>query len=115
MLTPEAFKAAGCPKRFPEQIKEGLLPWQPKKLYVGTGGGDGDTVQLDTGTEDPALGMSYWQFAVEGLRHQLSQGAGDGVRALGSTLMDTNSSRPRLGYRRVMRRNRTSSTALIRA
>src|SRR4051812_29578602 len=77
ILTPEAFKAAGDPKRFPEQIKDGLLPWQPRKLYIGNRGGDDYTVRLDTGTNDPALGMSYWQFAVEGLRHQLSQGAGD--------------------------------------
>ena len=34
------------------------------------------TVKLNTGEVNPALGMSYIQFAVEGLRHQLSQGAG---------------------------------------
>ncbi|MGB9239747.1 MAG: PIG-L family deacetylase, partial [Terriglobales bacterium] len=33
ILTKEAFRAAADPKRFPEQIKEGLQPWQPKKLY----------------------------------------------------------------------------------
>jgi len=30
-----------------------------------------------TGEEDPVLGMSYVQFAVEGLKHQQSQGLGD--------------------------------------
>src|SRR5450755_4180434 len=35
ILTKEAFRAAADPKRFPEQIKEGLQPWQPKKLYIG--------------------------------------------------------------------------------
>jgi hypothetical protein len=34
------------------------------------------TIKINTGEEDPALGMSYAQFAMEGLRHQLSQGAG---------------------------------------
>jgi hypothetical protein len=34
------------------------------------------TVRLNTGATDPVLGMSYIQFAMEGLRHQLSQGAG---------------------------------------
>ena len=29
----EAFRAAADPKRFPEQINEGLLPWQAKKFY----------------------------------------------------------------------------------
>src|SRR5438309_5642071 len=35
ILTREAFLAAADANRFPEQIKEGLLPWQAKKLYVG--------------------------------------------------------------------------------
>jgi LmbE family N-acetylglucosaminyl deacetylase len=29
----EVFKAAGDPKAFPEQIREGLHPWQPLKVY----------------------------------------------------------------------------------
>ncbi|MGH9564895.1 MAG: PIG-L family deacetylase, partial [Candidatus Angelobacter sp.] len=58
VLTREAFRAAGDPSRFPEQIKEGLLPWQPKKLYLGNPPrmfqglkvADEDyTVKLDTG------------------------------------------------------------------
>jgi LmbE family N-acetylglucosaminyl deacetylase len=84
ILTKEAFRAAADPKRFPEQIKDGLLPWQAKKLYIGNVCGFGAntcpdenyTVRLNTGEVDPALGMSYAQFAMEGLRHQLSQGAG---------------------------------------
>ena len=35
ILTREAFRAAADPNRFPEQIKDGLLPWQAKKLYIG--------------------------------------------------------------------------------
>jgi LmbE family N-acetylglucosaminyl deacetylase len=85
ILTREAFRAAADPNRFPEQIKEGLQPWQPKKLYIGNVCGFGATscpdenwtVKLNTGEEDPALGMSYVQFAIEGLRHQQSQGLGD--------------------------------------
>jgi LmbE family N-acetylglucosaminyl deacetylase len=85
ILTKEAFRAAGDPKRFPDQIKEGLEPWQPKKLYIGNVCGFGAstcadenyTVKLNTGEEDPVLGMSYSQFAIEGLRHQESQGLGD--------------------------------------
>src|SRR5437868_13464457 len=34
IVSKEAFRAAADPKRFPEQIKEGLLPWQAKKLYT---------------------------------------------------------------------------------
>src|SRR5919108_2670647 len=33
MLTREAFFAAGDPQRFPEQIAEGLRPWQAGKLF----------------------------------------------------------------------------------
>jgi LmbE family N-acetylglucosaminyl deacetylase len=84
ILTREAFRAAADPNRFPEQIQEGLQPWQARKLYIGNVCGFGATtcpdenytVKLNTGTFSPALGMSYAQFAMEGLRHQLSQGAG---------------------------------------
>ena len=84
ILAQEAFRAAADPNRFPEQIKEGLQPWQAKKLYIGNVCGFGAsscpdenyTVKLNTGVVDPALGKSYIQFAMDGLRHQLSQGAG---------------------------------------
>jgi LmbE family N-acetylglucosaminyl deacetylase len=84
ILSREAFRAAADPKRFPEQIKEGLHPWQAKKFYIGNVCGFGATtcaeenytVRLNTGTHDPVLGVSYAQFAMEGLKHQLSQGAG---------------------------------------
>ena len=84
LLSREAFHAAADPKRFPDQINAGLLPWQPKKLYIGNVCGFGAntcpdenyTLRLNTGEVDPVLGMSYVQFAMLGLRHQLSQGAG---------------------------------------
>jgi len=83
ILTKEAFRAAADPKRFPEQIAEGLEPWQAKKLYIGNVCGfgamtcpDADwTIRLNSGEHSPELGESYVQFAMEGLRHQLSQGA----------------------------------------
>ncbi len=83
ILTKEAFRAAADPKRFPEQIAEGLEPWQAKKLYIGNVCGFGAmtcedekwTVRLNTGSRSELLGESYVQFAMQGLRHQLSQGA----------------------------------------
>jgi LmbE family N-acetylglucosaminyl deacetylase len=83
ILAKEAFRAAADPKRFPEQISQGLLPWQAKKFYIGNVCSfgaqtcpDADwTLKLNSGENSPALGMSYVQFAMEGLRHQLSQGA----------------------------------------
>jgi LmbE family N-acetylglucosaminyl deacetylase len=85
ILTKEAFRAAADPNRFPDQIKEGLQPWQAKKVYVGNVCGFGATtcadenytVKLNTGEEDAVLGMSYVRFAIEGLRHQQSQGLAD--------------------------------------
>src|SRR5215471_6442139 len=88
VLTREAFRAAADPNKFPEQIKEGLLPWQAKKLYLGNPPGmfsganvadDAYTVKLNSGEYSPVLGMSYTQFALEGLAHQTSQGTG-GIR-----------------------------------
>ena len=85
ILSREAFRAAADPKRFPEQIAEGLLPWQAKKFYIDNVcpfrsnecSPENYTVKLSTGEKDPNLGMTYIQFAMEGLRHQLSQGAGE--------------------------------------
>jgi LmbE family N-acetylglucosaminyl deacetylase len=34
LMAQEVFKAAGDPKMFPEQIREGLLPWTPVKEYA---------------------------------------------------------------------------------
>jgi len=88
ILAREAFRAAADPNRFPEQLKEGLVPWQAKKLYLGNpprmfqglNVADEDyTVKLDPGEYSPLLGMSYTQFALEGLAHQTSQGTG-GIR-----------------------------------
>jgi LmbE family N-acetylglucosaminyl deacetylase len=33
-MAQEVFEAAGDPNRFPEQIKEGLRPWKPLKVYA---------------------------------------------------------------------------------
>jgi LmbE family N-acetylglucosaminyl deacetylase len=77
ILTREAFRAAADPNRFPEQIRAGLQPWQAKKLYVdNVRPPQQSTLKLDTSAHDSLLGMSYIEFAMQGLKHQLSQGAG---------------------------------------
>ena len=38
MLVREAFRAAGDPTKYPEQLREGLRPWQPCKLYFAGAG-----------------------------------------------------------------------------
>jgi LmbE family N-acetylglucosaminyl deacetylase len=75
ILTPEAVRAAADPNRFPEQIREGLLPWRVKKVYMGLRGPDDYSVRIDAGQNYPPLGMSFAQFGIEGYSHQKSQNA----------------------------------------
>ena len=59
VLTQEAFRAAADPKRFPEQLEEGLRPWQALKLFAGARSADDWSVEIDPGVYDPVLGTSY--------------------------------------------------------
>ncbi len=95
ILTREAFRAAADPTRFPEQIREGLQPWQAKKLYMDNVRSTEDwNIKLETSQSDPLLGETYVQFGWKGLKHQLSQGAGawnppEGQRFSYYTLIDS--------------------------
>jgi LmbE family N-acetylglucosaminyl deacetylase len=79
-LTPLAFKAAADPAQFPEQIAEGLRPWQAKKLYRGEGfrpdPSHPPTVEVMTGVFDPVLGRYYTEIANEGRSQHKSQEMG---------------------------------------
>ena len=87
LLSIEAFKAAADPNRFPEHFKEGLRPWQAKKLYLSVRESEPiATLKIDTGEYDPLIGKSYREIAREGLSHQRSQGAGQVRVAPGSSL-----------------------------
>ncbi|MSV29740.1 MAG: PIG-L family deacetylase [Bryobacterales bacterium] len=82
-----AFDAAGDPKRFPEQIAQGLAAWQPQKLYSDNRReGDDWTVRVDSGVYDPVIGRSYAQIARDGLRNQRSQGAGSSISRPGPSV-----------------------------
>ena len=82
ILTREAFRAAADPQSFPEQIREGLQPWQVKKYYLSANrfGPNADqplpegAVVLDLGDYDPILGASYNQIGGEGRILHRSQG-----------------------------------------
>jgi LmbE family N-acetylglucosaminyl deacetylase len=77
LLTQEAFRAAADPAMFPDQIEEGLRPWQALKVYVGGMREDEDwTVKVDPGEYSPWLGTSYGDFARLGLSYQRSQNSG---------------------------------------
>ena len=79
-LTPLAFRAAADPNEFPEQIAEGLRPWQAFKLYVGEGfrpsNENQPTLRVPTGVYDPLLGRTYFEIAMEGRSQHRSQEMG---------------------------------------
>ena len=55
VLVREGYRAAGDPTQYPEQIREGLRPWQPKKLYFTAGfGGPGGPADAAVDVEPPA-------------------------------------------------------------
>ena len=59
VMAVEGFRAAADPNRYPEQIAEGLRPWQAKKVYIGGVRENEDwTVRIDSGVYDPRLGDS---------------------------------------------------------
>jgi LmbE family N-acetylglucosaminyl deacetylase len=79
-LTPLAFRAAGDPARFPEQVAEGLRPWQPKKFYVGqsfrSNPANEPTMRVPTGVFDALLGRTYFEIAAEGRSQHKTQEMG---------------------------------------
>jgi LmbE family N-acetylglucosaminyl deacetylase len=83
-LAAEAFPLAGDPARFPEQLKDGLRPWQPRKIYkVGYYGffrGEQEPlpgtklVPVDSNVFDPLLGRTYGEIGAEGRAMHKCQG-----------------------------------------
>ncbi len=88
----EAFKLAGDPKAYPEQLAEGLTPWQPKRvLWNGGGGGrgggaaTGPTIRVDIGGSDPVTGEGLGAIAARSRGMHITQGFGNsGGRGGGS-------------------------------
>ena len=105
ILAREAYKAAGDPTKYPEQITEGLRPWQPKKLYFtggrgvigGRGAGRGAPAaapapaapagpaprlcRVNTGAYDELLGRTYADIGADARTNHKCQGTG-GVPAI---------------------------------
>src|SRR5215813_4680091 len=60
VITQDAFRVAGDPSVFPDQIRDGLRPWQPLKLYMGGVRENEDwTIRVDTNIYSPWLGETY--------------------------------------------------------
>ncbi len=94
LMAREVFEAAGDPKQFPEQIREGLLPWNPLKYYahVPFFGPEASkitkTIGIPEGDYDPFLGLSYLQTSREGLGYQKSQNGGGSIPHAGKMSSD---------------------------
>ena len=86
LMAAEVFKAAADPNVFPEQLREGLRPWQVKKLYRSVRDNEPSTLKVDVGAYDPLTGKSYREIARDGLAHQRSQGAGQARSLPGSAM-----------------------------
>src|SRR5438552_5974677 len=83
VITRDAYTLAGDATKYSEQIKDGLRPWQPKKLYQLAGFGfpgeqlpPGRTLRVNSGTYDPLLGKTYGEIGGEARGMHKCQGAG---------------------------------------
>ncbi len=77
LVAQEAFRVAGDPSRYADQINDRVRPWQPLKLYMGGVREDEDwTIRVDSGQYSPWLGDSFKNFSLIGLSFQRSQNAG---------------------------------------
>jgi len=83
MLAVEAFKLAGDPGAYPEQIAQGLKPWQPKRVgwnrwQPGREPGPltGPTIEFDIGGLDPVSGVPFGTIANQSRAMHKTQGLG---------------------------------------
>jgi LmbE family N-acetylglucosaminyl deacetylase len=83
-LTAEAFRLAGDPEQFPDQISEGLRPWRPLRLFQSKNPGIGGTITgdvvVDLSGYDPLLGESYVEFGTKARSLHRCQGMGSLAR-----------------------------------
>src|SRR5439155_12655858 len=83
VITREAYKLAGDPSKFPDQIKAGLRAWQPRKLYHSAGFGfpgepqvAGKLTRVNSGVYDALLGKTYNEIGSEARSMHKCQGMG---------------------------------------
>ena len=83
VITRDAFKAAGDPEKYADQLKDGLRPWQPKKMYFLTGFGlpgesvpPGPLARINLDVYDPLLGKTYAEIGSEARSMHKCQGMG---------------------------------------
>jgi LmbE family N-acetylglucosaminyl deacetylase len=82
VLSIEAFKLAGDPGAFPDQLREGLTPWQPERILWNMGGfqrGGDETnvIRINAGGKDPVTGESFTDIAGRSRSMHKTQGFGN--------------------------------------
>ena len=82
ILAGEAFDAASDPMKFPEQLRNGVTTWTPKRLFWNTfnfGGANttrDDQLKVDVGGYNALTGLSYGEMAAQSRSNHRSQGFG---------------------------------------
>ena len=72
VLALEAFKLAGDPKAFPDQLKT-LAPWQPKRIFMN-GRGEEGAVHVEISGTDPVSGLTFTELASRSRSMHKTQG-----------------------------------------
>ena len=78
-ITREAFFVAADPERFPEHLRDGLRPWQARKLYINNTRASFESIDslvVDVGTYSPVLDRSYRELGLAGRSMHRSQDMG---------------------------------------
>ena len=81
-LTVEAFRAAADRTKYPEQFKEGLRPWQARRVFCtdttsfaqGSGARTPDLLTVDVTGFDSVLGRTYSELGIEARSMHKCQG-----------------------------------------
>jgi len=92
ILVREAYEQSGDPTKYPDQVRAGLRPWQPYKLYftgTGIGGGRGGggrgaasgsapvhVDRIDTNVYDALLARTYQDIGTDAHSNHKCQGVG---------------------------------------
>jgi LmbE family N-acetylglucosaminyl deacetylase len=82
ILAAEAYKLAGDPLAYPEQLREGLTPWQPKRVLwnsfrfgnAGPGPLNNSVIKQDIGGIDPVSGEEFGTIAARSRSMHQTQG-----------------------------------------
>jgi LmbE family N-acetylglucosaminyl deacetylase len=82
-LTVEAFRVAADPSRYPEQIRDGLRPWQARRVFCTEGfvapgqpavAPSRDLLRINPSEFDPVLGRTYNELGFEARSMHKCQG-----------------------------------------